>query len=142
MEQVDGFGPLLSKMLILGVIGLLFGIIPLAIGLRTWLVREEIVIHSSGGLDKSFILGPLSFGRVSIQPVTSTDFRINTRHGSKTGSNHELTVRSSIDGSEIRLLCLKVRSDAEQWLGRVSSHLAPDLAATRDSSSARWFPAL
>lgn len=141
MAEADGFWQLVSKTLFLGVIGLLFGLIPLTIGLRLWLVREEIVIYSSGGLDKCFLLGSLRFGRVSIQPVTSADFRINTWRGTKTGTKHEVIMRSNAEGSEIRLLSFKARTDAEQWLERISFILVPDSTLKHEANKTRHLAA-
>lgn len=134
MAEADGFWQLVSKTLLLGIIGLIFGLIPLATGLRLWLVREEIVIQSSGAIDKCFLLGPLRFCRISIQPVTSADFRINTRRGTKTGTNHEVIMRSNTDSSELRLLSFKAKSDAEQWLERVSYHLTPGFPPNHEAN--------
>jgi hypothetical protein len=142
MAEAVGVWQLVSKILFLGVIGLIFGLIPLAVGLRLWLIREEIVIYSFGGLDKCFLLGSLRFGRVSIQPVTSADFRINTWRGTKTGTNHEVILRSNTAGSEIRLLSFKAKSDAEQWLERVSFHLVPDSTLKHEATSREWQPAI
>jgi hypothetical protein len=44
-------------------------------------------------------------------------------------------LRSNTAGSEIRLLSFKAKSDAEQWLERVSFHLVPDSTLKHEANN-------
>lgn len=113
----------ISKTLFLGLIALIMGIIPLAVGLRIWLVREEIVIHSTGTLSRNLLIGPRRIAHMFITNIQPADFHIRTSHGTKTGTRHTLSFQTSDKAPEIRLIFLKSLADASLWKHRITTFL-------------------
>lgn len=126
MAEAHDAGQWIGKTLFLGAIAFIFGMVPLAVGLRLWFIREEITIDFAGGFTKCYLLGCRRFGRRSVNPVSPSDFRVETRCGPKAGSSHEVILRSSGGDIEIRFLSLKTKQDAERWLETITSRLIPN----------------
>jgi hypothetical protein len=113
----------LSKTLFLGIIALIMGIVPLTVGLRLWLVREEIVIHSTGTLSRNLLIGPRHIAHVFFTNIQPADFHIRTSRGTKTGTHHKVAFQTSDKAPEIRLLSLQSLADASLWKHRITTFL-------------------
>ena len=123
MAQATTLTQQLSKSLFLGLIALIMGIIPLTVGLRLWLVREEIVIHSRGTLSRNLLLGPWRIAGSFIPYAHPSHFHIRTSRGPKTGTRHEIIFQAPENHPEIRLLSLQSLADASLWKHRITTFL-------------------
>jgi hypothetical protein len=113
----------ISKTLFLGLIALTMGIIPLTVGLRLWLVREEIVIHSRGTLSRNLLLGPWRIAGSFIPYAHPSHFHIRTSRGPKTGTRHEIIFQAPENHPEIRLISLRSPADASHWKRQITTFL-------------------
>jgi hypothetical protein len=123
MAQATTLTQQLSKSLFLGLIALIMGIIPLTVGLRLWLVREEIVIHSRGTLSRNLLLGPWRIAGSFIPYAHPSHFHIRTSRGSKTGIRHEVIFQAPENHPETRLISLKSLADASHWKLQITTFL-------------------
>ncbi len=123
MAQATTLTQQLSKSLFLGLIALIMGIIPLTVGLRIWLVREEIVIHSRSALSRNRHLGPWRIAATFIPNIHPSDFHIHTWWGYKTGTHHEVVFQAPGNHPEIRLISLKSLAEATHWKHQITTRL-------------------
>ncbi len=123
MAQATTLTQQLSKSLFLGLIALTMGIIPLTVGLRLWLVREEIVIHWTGTLSRNLLIGTRRIAHAFSTNIQPADFHIRTSHGTKTGTRHKVAFQTSDKAPEIRLISLKSHADASLWKHRITTFL-------------------
>lgn len=123
MAEATTGGQQLFKILFLGLIALIMGIIPLTVGLRIWLVREEIMIHSRGTLSRKLLLGPWRIAATFIPNIHPSDFHIHTWWGYKTGTHHEVVFQAPGNHPEIRLISLKSLAEATDWKLQITTRL-------------------